>query len=501
MTTILSQTAYSYDKAHNRSQMVKDSKTTNYSYNNLNQLTGFTDGARQVSFTYDDNGNRQQRVEGGVVDTYGYDGENRLLSLQKGGVPYAYTYDYRTRRVERVEGTTATKIVFSGGSSVQEYECDALTVEYIRGSDYGGGIGGILYTLRDGNRPSYTHYNNRGDVVAKTDADQALTYQAEYEAFGTRTKEVGQTQDRQKANTKDEDPTGLLNEGFRYRDLETGSFITRDPLGFVDGPNLYTYVQQNPWTKFDPEGLSWENWSGFLKGIGGLLEFAVGGTVAVAGATASTVGVGIPVAVVGGAVALHGVDTVQSGFRQFASGQQVDSVTSTVLQKAGLSKNAANLTDTAIGVAGSLVAGVASGLVKAAAVAATEEAAAKMTTVQIIKAVEKGSKALPDAVYDKLGGASTTALEKGAMMANGKVAGTGGVNIGKALKLAPTGGTPRMDIGAGVLAAAAQSAAKIGTSTNATSRPAAPPTPPPSPTASAKTTAPPPPRPKTKKQD
>jgi RHS repeat-associated protein len=54
----------------------------------------------------------------------------------------------------------------------------------------------------------------------------------------------------------EEDPTGLLNEGFRYRCLETGIFITRDPAGFVDGPNLYTYVRQNPWTMFDPEGLS-----------------------------------------------------------------------------------------------------------------------------------------------------------------------------------------------------------------------------------------------------
>ena len=41
----------------------------------------------------------------------------------------------------------------------------------------------------------------------------------------------------------------------RYRDLETGTFLTRDPLGFVDGPNVYTYVNQNPWTKFDPHGL------------------------------------------------------------------------------------------------------------------------------------------------------------------------------------------------------------------------------------------------------
>src|SRR5262245_13286394 len=50
-------------------------------------------------------------------------------------------------------------------------------------------------------------------------------------------------------------PTGLLNEGFRYRDLETGIFLTRDPAGFIDGPNLYAYVLQNPWAKFDSEGL------------------------------------------------------------------------------------------------------------------------------------------------------------------------------------------------------------------------------------------------------
>jgi RHS repeat-associated protein len=116
------------------------------------------------------------------------------------------------------------------------------------------GIGGILYTLRNG-VPSYTHYNSRGDVVAKTSSTGAITYQALYEAYGKRTVETGNTLDRQKANTKDEDPTGLVNEGFRYRDLDTGIFITRDPLGFVDGPNMYSYVRDNPWSHFDPEGL------------------------------------------------------------------------------------------------------------------------------------------------------------------------------------------------------------------------------------------------------
>ena len=115
-----------------------------------------------------------------------------------------------------------------------------------------------MYTLRSGS-PSFKHYNSRGDVVAATDGTGTLTYQAAYEAFGEyenniATQSWGSTLDRQKSNTKDRDPWGGINEGMRYR--EGPVFLTRDPLGFVDGPNVYTYVRQNPWTKFDPLGLS-----------------------------------------------------------------------------------------------------------------------------------------------------------------------------------------------------------------------------------------------------
>ena len=130
-----------------------------------------------------------------------------------------------------------------------------MQVELIRGSDWGGGVGGVLFTIRGTSR-SYNAYNSRGDVVSVTNDSGTATWQAAYEAFGTRTDEDGTNAERQRANTKDEDPTGLLNEGFRYRDLEAGRFISRDPLGFVDGPNVYTYVRQNPWSAFDPYGLN-----------------------------------------------------------------------------------------------------------------------------------------------------------------------------------------------------------------------------------------------------
>ena len=216
---------------------------------------------RGVGFTYDGNGNRVTRREGSATDVYAYDLENRLIGLNKGGTAYAYLYDYRTRRVERTEGGTSTQVVFSGGTSVAEYTGESATpsVELIRGSDWGGGVGGLLYSLRAGGEGTgvrLDHYDGRGDVAAQTDQAGTLTYQARYEAYGTRTQEFGQDQDRQRANTKEEDPTGLLNEGQRIRDLETGGFTTRDPAGMVDGPNLYAYVHQNPWSKFDPEGLA-----------------------------------------------------------------------------------------------------------------------------------------------------------------------------------------------------------------------------------------------------
>ncbi len=266
-------TTYAYDAANNRTSKVitgTGADSISYTYNNLNQPTSYGDGTRSVALTYDADGNRSTRVvTGGTdngTDTYSYDFENRLIGLVKGtggGTgTYAYSYDYRTRRIVRDESLASgavTDLVFSGGTSVQEYSgsTSTLQVEYVRGSDYGGGVGGILYTIRSGT-PSYTHANRKGDVIAKTDGSGNLTFQDQYDDNGDQVATNGSTQDRQKDNSKDVDPWGGIDEGNRYSTLEDGLrvFLTRDPAGFIDGPNLYTYCEQNPATKFDPEGLA-----------------------------------------------------------------------------------------------------------------------------------------------------------------------------------------------------------------------------------------------------
>jgi RHS repeat-associated protein len=235
-------------------------------------LAGIAYGAG-MTLTYDLNGNLATKTTAAGTENYTWDYENRLTQLTKPGVGmYKYQYDFRGRRVTRDESQASglkTLLTFSGGSSVQEASAaGVLITELIRGSDWGGGVGGILYSIRSGAR-SYNGYNSRGDVVSTTSDSGRATWQASYEAFGKRTAEQGTNVERQRGNTKDEDPTGLLNEGHRYRDLETGEFISRDPMGFIDGPNVYAYTRQNPWSGFDPEGLSiWSDTVGYWKGVG-----------------------------------------------------------------------------------------------------------------------------------------------------------------------------------------------------------------------------------------
>ena len=112
------------------------------------------------------NGNRQDKfiIVDGTTDAtnYEYDEDNRLtqVTLRDTEQPKVYTfgYDYRTRRITRETSTEQTIHIFDGGLSVQEYDTsnsstlsvNNLTTESIRGEGMGGGVGGMVYSVRNG---------------------------------------------------------------------------------------------------------------------------------------------------------------------------------------------------------------------------------------------------------------------------------------------------------------------------------------------------------------
>ncbi len=124
----------------------------------------------------------------------------------------------------------------------------------------GGGIGSILYsdrTAASGGGPvEFYTYNAVGHTVATTDDLGDIVSANVYEAFGNVVSSSGTSDNNRLANTKERDASlGLDNHGFRYYDPGTGRYLTRDPIGYADGMNVYLSVHSNPINHIDPLGL------------------------------------------------------------------------------------------------------------------------------------------------------------------------------------------------------------------------------------------------------
>ena len=159
------------------------------------------------------------------------------------------------------EGGSTTLYRYDGGDCYQELNAanGSLKVEFVRGSGLGGGIGSILYSDRPGESTpvEYFAYNAVGHTVALTDGDGDVTKTDLYEAFGNIDSSYGSSDNNRLANTKERSAAlGLDNHGFRYYDPEIGRYLTRDPIGYGDGLNVYLYVGNNPVNRVDPEGLT-----------------------------------------------------------------------------------------------------------------------------------------------------------------------------------------------------------------------------------------------------
>ncbi len=64
--------------------------------------------------------------------------------------------------------------------------------------------------------------------------------------------------------------------GARYYDPSVGRFLTRDPVGYAGGINLYTFCGNNPINYADPSGLdAFDSVSNFIAGVGDSVAYGL----------------------------------------------------------------------------------------------------------------------------------------------------------------------------------------------------------------------------------
>jgi len=132
------------------------------------------------------------------------------------------------------------------GERVARWDHDPTRIDALLAQVTGVGAAGKTHAVTDA----------LGSVYALTNTAGSATARYSYDAYGTRTAVGTETTPTAWGFTgREHDPMGLMYYRARYYEPTAGRFLTKDPLGDVDGPNRYQYVSANPIAFNDPSGL------------------------------------------------------------------------------------------------------------------------------------------------------------------------------------------------------------------------------------------------------
>lgn len=202
-------------------------------------------GTAERTLTCDLNGNL---TNDGAGRTFTWDAVDRIASVTIGGNVTSFVYDGAGRRViEKLNGTEVRRWVWGGGPQpIEERDAsNAVTKRFYAG--LGEQIAGVNY---------YYAADHLGSIREMTDGAGAVRARYSYGPYGQRTKVSGDLEASYGfTGFLRHQASGLDLTVYRAYDANLGRWLSRDPIGEGDGPNLYAFVQNNPINYFDPDGM------------------------------------------------------------------------------------------------------------------------------------------------------------------------------------------------------------------------------------------------------
>jgi RHS repeat-associated protein len=290
--TISDSSSIGYDGIGNRNSVTASipgaislSGTTVYSYDSKDQITqetstrngGFTDNFgydsagdpttfKGVTKTY--NSNNQQTGTGygydgnGNPTTYGgttltFDPENRMTAF---GAVLTAGYNGDGLRAWKQNSSARTYFLYDGINPVVELASGgSVTATNTFGAN------GLV--SRNANSTSVFYaFDSEGNVSQRSDSSANVLSNHLFGAHGSVLN--GTLSDpfgyKAQAGYYADTETGLQLLTHRYYDPNTGRFLTRDPISYNGGINLYSYVTNNPLSAVDPSGLAPKDWADWL---------------------------------------------------------------------------------------------------------------------------------------------------------------------------------------------------------------------------------------------
>ncbi len=248
---------YVYDNRGNRTLKNLDGQRTTSTYDAANQLAWSQDASGRTTYTFDADGNQQVVLSpGGDRVTNLWDYENKLIGVQHpAGSRETMAYDPDGKRVMLQESASTTKYVWDNQNYLQETNASDVTqVTYTNEPrTYGN-----LISQRKAGASHYYLFDALGSTRLLTDASENISESLLYDAWGNLVgsaptmavpfRWVGELGYLFVLSTAD------YSVRARVYQPGIGRWISQDPIGFVDGLNLYAYVQNQTGMAFDASG-------------------------------------------------------------------------------------------------------------------------------------------------------------------------------------------------------------------------------------------------------
>jgi RHS repeat-associated protein len=244
--------SYGYDLAGN---LTTYGGSTFASYDNTNKISSLSGG----SISYDADGNTAAVSASGIPSTtLTWDVRSKLLRLQDSSTDLSYKYDHTGKRVLRwPTGSSAqqTFYVFAEDMLIGEIHSSSPAYAYTWGS-------GALISLRaiGSNQSFWQHFGPQSETRQLTDGTGAVSDSYRYDAYGRLLYSSGTHFNPFRYAGSDgyytEDTVNVSLATNRWYSPDLSGWLSRDPIEYAGGDNLYAYASSNPVSYTDPDGLT-----------------------------------------------------------------------------------------------------------------------------------------------------------------------------------------------------------------------------------------------------